>query len=59
MYLIDILFASVSILYALGDNKLAMVIYLILFILFVILVFKTNIIIEHNKKEDKNVKNKN
>jgi UDP-GlcNAc:undecaprenyl-phosphate GlcNAc-1-phosphate transferase len=49
MYLIDILFASVSILYALGDNKIAMIIYLILLILFAILVFKTDIIIEHKK----------
>ena len=58
MYLIDAAFASVSILYALGDNKIAMIIYLLLFILFVVLVFKTDIIIEH-KKEDKNVKGKN
>ena len=49
MYFIDILFASVSILYALGDNKVAMVIYLVLLILFAILVFKTNIILEHKK----------
>ena len=49
MYLIDILFASVSILYALGDNKIAMIIYLVLLILFAILVFKTDIIIEHKK----------
>jgi len=59
MYFIDMLFAAISILYALGDNKLAMIIYLILFILFVILVLKTDIIIEHHKKDDKDGKIKN
>lgn len=58
MYLINSLFSAVSIFYALGDNKIAAILYLILFILFIVLVLKTNIIFEH-KKEDKDVKSKN
>ena len=61
IYLVDILFAAASILYAIGNrmlgtNKYGIIIYIILFVLTVILVLKTNIIWNHDKKdkEDKN-----
>lgn len=61
IYLVDILFAVASILYAIGNrmlgtNKYGIIIYIILFVLTVILVLRTNIIWNHDKKdkEDKN-----
>ena len=55
IYAIDILFASVSIFYALGNPKLAIVIYVILMILLIFLIMKTDILFQHkkDKKEDK------
>lgn len=55
IYLVDILFALASIIYALGykmlgTNKYGIVIYIILLILTVVLVLKTNIIWERKKK---------
>lgn len=60
IYLVDILFAIASILYAIGNRKLGtnmygIIIYVILFILTILLVSKTNIIWNH----DKNKKNGN
>lgn len=49
MYAINILFASVSIFYTLGDKKISMLLYIILLILFAVLVFKTDILFEHTK----------
>ena len=61
IYLVDILFALASILYAIGNRKLGtniygIIIYIILLILTILLVLKTNIIWNHDKKnkEDKN-----
>ena len=61
IYLVDILFALASILYAIGNRMLGtniygIIIYIILLILTILLVLKTNIIWNHNKKnkEDKN-----
>jgi UDP-GlcNAc:undecaprenyl-phosphate GlcNAc-1-phosphate transferase len=61
IYAIDILFASVSIFYALGNPKLAIVIYVILMILLIFLIMKTDILFQHkkDKKEDKKEKKKN
>ncbi len=53
IYLVDIAFASVSIFYVLGDRKIAMVVYMLLMILLVIFVMKTNLIFEHKKKRGK------
>lgn len=50
MYIINILFASVSIFYSLGDKKISMILYLLLLILFIILIWKTNILFEHERK---------
>ena len=51
MYGINILFASVSIFYTLGDKKISMIIYLLLLLLFILLVLKTDILFDH--KENK------
>ena len=55
IYGINLLFASVSIFYALGDSKIAMAIYIALMILLLFLVLKTDILFQHHKdkKEDK------
>ena len=53
IYFIDILFSSVSVLYALGDNQVAMIIYIILMLLLLYVVASTDILFEHKKKEDK------
>ena len=64
IYLVDILFAIASIIYALGNKMLGsniygIVIYIILLILTIILVVKTNIIWDHDKiKERRNNKKK-
>ena len=57
IYLVDILFAIASILYAvgnkmLGTNKYGIIIYIILFVLTLLLVLKTNIIWNHDKKKE-------
>lgn len=51
IYGIDILFASVSILYAIDDAKAALCVYIILMILLFILVVKTDILFAHEKKD--------
>ena len=50
IYVIDLLFATASIMYVLGDFKVGLVIYGILFIIVLMLIFKTDIIFEKNKK---------
>ena len=58
IYLIDILFAVASILYAVGNRMLGtniygIIIYVVLLALTLVLVLRTNIIWDHNKKKDK------
>lgn len=50
IYFIDILFATASIVYLLGNRYFGMVVYGILFILVLLLILKTDIIFERNKK---------
>ena len=50
IYAIDILFAAASIVYLLGNRYFGMVVYGILFILVLLLILKTDIIFERNKK---------
>ena len=50
IYLIDIMFAIASIVYVLGNNIVGIVIYAILFLSVLILILKTDIIFERNKK---------
>lgn len=49
IYLINILFAAVSIFYVLGDNALAITLYVLLIILLLFIVLKTDILFEHKK----------
>lgn len=61
IYLIDLLFATASIIYAIGNRMLGsniygIIIYIILLILTLILVLKTNIIWDHDKNKNKEVK---
>lgn len=56
IYGIDILFSLVSIFYVLGDDKIALLIYIFLMILLLIIVMKTNILFEHVKKTKKTSK---
>lgn len=51
VYFINALFSAISILYVLGDNKIAIVMYAILMIFFLFLVLKTNILFEHKNKD--------
>lgn len=58
IYLVDILFAMASIIYAvgnriLGTNKYGIIIYIILLVLTILLVVKTNIIWDHDKNKEK------
>ena len=50
IYGINILFSAVSIFFVLGDNQVAMVIYIILMILLLYIVINTDILFEHKKK---------
>ena len=50
IYAIDIAFAVVSILYVLGDNQFAIAIYVVLMILLLFVVLRTDILFEHKKK---------
>lgn len=59
IYLVDILFALASINYVFGDKVSGIIIYLILFIIVLSLVFKTDIIKENkNSKKRKKLKNR-
>lgn len=51
MYGIDALCAAISIFYTLGDNHLAIILYVILLIVLVTLIMKTDILFQHIKKE--------
>lgn len=50
IYVIDIAFAAVSIFYILGDNQIAIAIYVVLMILLLFVILKTDILFEHKKK---------
>lgn len=61
IYLVDILFAFASIIYAVGNkvfgtNKYGIIIYAILFLLTLLLIFKTDIIWDRSKRKNKKVK---
>ena len=53
IYAINILFAAVSIFFVLGDSKMAIGIYIVLMLLLLFLVMKTDILFEHKKKDKK------
>ena len=51
IYLINILFSSVSIFYTMGHVKEAMIVYLFLMLLLLFMILKTDILYDHKKKE--------
>lgn len=53
IYAICILFSAVSIFYVLGDTKLAIAIYVVLMIIVLFFVARTDILFEHSKKKGK------
>lgn len=53
IYFIDALFASASVLYVLGDFKVGLFIYVILFVIVFVLIWKTDIIFEKNGEKGK------
>lgn len=52
IYAINILFASVSIFFVLGDSKMAIAIYVVLMLLLLFLVLKTDILFNHHKEQE-------
>lgn len=56
IYIIDLLFAVASIIYALGNPKHGYIIYGILLLIVVILVNKTDVVYEHNSNKKVNLK---
>lgn len=52
IYIINLIFAAVSIFYVLGDNQLAIVIYIVLMIMLLFFVLKTDILFNHHKKDN-------
>lgn len=50
IYFVNICFSSVSILYALGDTKHAIILYTILMAIVIFFILKTDILYKHNKK---------
>ncbi len=56
IYTINILFSIVSIFYVIGDNKQAIALYIILMIIILFLVLKTDILFKHKEKK-KGIKN--
>lgn len=51
IYLVDALFAVASIIYVLGDSKQGIIIYLILLVIVLVFIFKTDIIFDHSDKQ--------
>ena len=51
IYAIDIAFATVSVFYILGDNQIAIALYIVLMILLLFVVLKTDILFDHSKKK--------
>ena len=53
IYGVDALFALASIIYVIGDSKQGILMYTLLLIMVLVFIFKTNIIWDHSKKEQK------
>ena len=53
IYLIDILFATASVLFAVGDQQYAIAIYVLLLLILIFLILKTDILFEHGGKHEK------
>lgn len=53
IYFINIIFSAISIFFTLGDNTVAIGMYIMMMFFFLFLVFKTNILFEHKKSKEK------
>ena len=51
IYLVNIIFSAISIFYVLGDNIMAILLYILNMLFFLFLVLKTNILFDHNKNK--------
>lgn len=54
IYSINIMFSAISIFFVLGDNKEAMVLYLLLMLMLLFVILKTDILYKHKEKKEKN-----
>ncbi len=59
IYFINILFSTVSIFYIIGDNKQAIALYIVLMIMLLFLVLKTDILFKHKERKASKNENKN
>lgn len=53
IYSISIMFSAISIFYIMGDNRLAIILYIVMMALLLAFVLKTNVLYERNTKEEK------
>ena len=53
IYAINIIFSIITIFYALGHKKEMIIFYILLMFIFLFLIFKTNVLFNHDKKEKK------
>ena len=53
IYGVDLLFALASIIYVIGDSSQGIIMYTLLLIMVLVFIFKTNIIWDHSKREQK------
>lgn len=56
IYFIDVLFAIASIIYVIGDSRMGMVIYTLLFVIVIVFIYKTDIIRERKPKKKAKMK---
>ena len=57
IYIVTFLFSSASMIYSSVNQKIGMIIYGVLMIIFIVLVFKTDVIFERSVNKEKNYKN--
>ena len=58
IYFITILFSSVSVFFAIGDQLISIIIYLVLMVFFIFIVMKTDILFQHKKNDEVKVNKK-
>ncbi len=51
IYLINLIFSAISIIYVIGDNREAIILYLLVLVLLLFVILKTDILYEHKNKE--------
>lgn len=58
IYAVNILFSLVSIFYVVGNSKQAMTLYIVLMLILIVFVLKTNVLYDHDARKNKNNKKK-